>query len=301
MISSLLLVTLVAVYQLPFVFSFSSPNSLSVSSLIETHSEKISSLKNVVQKFDGDAPSDDMFYLRYCLGNESTSESLERIEATMKWRNGKGKTICDSAKSAVDSAVANPSSWDNNLIRDLAPYATTVNEYISTEQCIAVSTRRGDLCYCIRAGKIDDVTLMSKITLEQMTDYFLYCREVNALVANMRSLKTDRVVNLLTANDLTGVKLIGGDASFRQALSAASKISNDLYPNLTGPTLLLNLPRLLGALVKLFTPLFPSEVRKKLKFVRGPLKDIDDLIHIAPGGKAREEFLNELDQIVYND
>ncbi|KAK7241101.1 beta-1,6-glucosyl hydrolase [Aureococcus anophagefferens] len=37
-------------------------------------------------------------------------------------------------------------------------------------------------------------------------------------------------------------------------------------PGLSGPTVLLNLPRLLGALVKLFTPLFPPAVRKKLKF-----------------------------------
>lgn len=62
-----------------------------------------------------------------------------------------------------------------------------------------------------------------------------------------------------------------GDASFRKALAEASKKSNQLYPFLAGPTLLLNLPRLLGALVKVFKPLFPATVQKKLKFeqVRG--------------------------------
>ena len=36
---------------------------------------------------------------------------------------------------------------------------------------------------------------------------------------------------------------------------------------------MLNLPRLLGALVKLFTPLFPESVRAKLRFERFPLGD----------------------------
>ena len=36
-----------------------------------------------------------------------------------------------------------------------------------------------------------------------------------------------------------------GDARFRTALSASSKAATRLYPNLAGPTLLLNLPFLL--------------------------------------------------------
>jgi len=182
----------------------------------------------------------------------------------------------------------------------MAPHATIVNQFIQTPQCLTVTTRTGDLCYCIRAGQIDDVRLMSKLTVEQLAEFFLYCKEVNALVANQRSLDSDRIVKLVTANDLTGVKLIGGDASFRKALSAASTKANDLYPGLSGPTLLLNLPKLLSAIVKLFTPLFPPEVRAKLKFASGPLKKVGDLTEIAPGGKGREKFLDSLDELIYS-
>jgi hypothetical protein len=142
---------------------------------------------------------------------------------------------------------------------------------------------------------------MSEVSLEQMTEFFLYCKEVNALVANMKSEKSDQLVTVLTANDLCGVKLIGGDATFRKALSAASNKASDLYPNLSGPTFLLNLPKLLSALVKLFTPLFAEDVRKRLKFARGPLIDVTDLSEISPSGNAasRELFLEQIDELCW--
>ena len=141
---------------------------------------------------------------------------------------------------------------------------------------------------------------MSEVSVDEMAEFFLYCKEVNSIVANMKSEKTDKLVTVLTANDLLGVKLIGGDATFRKALSQASTQANDLYPNLPGPTFLLNLPKLLGALVKLFTPLFPKEVRARLKFAAGPLKDVDDLVAISPGGDAvsRNKFLTQIDDLL---
>jgi CRAL/TRIO domain len=135
--------------------------------------------------------------------------------------------------------------------------------------------------------------------VNQLVDFFVYSKEVNALVANQRSLASDKLVCLVTANDLSGVKLIGGDATFRTALSSASKISSKLYPTLNGPTLLLNLPALLGALAKLFTPLFPPEVRKRLKFEQGPLAKVNDLMDVSYGGNGRAAFLDEIDKIVY--
>ena len=182
----------------------------------------------------------------------------------------------------------------------MAPHASIVNKYITPSQCLTTTINTGDLCYCIRAGKIDDVALMGEVSLQQMTDFFLYCKEVNALVANMRSEEKDQLITVMTANDLAGVKLVGGDATFRKALSAASNKANELYPNLSGPTFLLNLPKLLGALVKLFTPLFPDEVRKRLKFESGPLKNVNELVEISPNGNAasRELFLKQIDDLL---
>ena len=190
--------------------------------------------------------------------------------------------------------------WDNAPVRDNAPSASKINQYITPTTTITTSSSEGDLVYCIRAGLIDDKALMSSLgSSAEMVSFFLYCKEVNALVANDRSLEKDKLLYVITVNDLNGLQLIGGDATFRQALSDSSKLANKLYPELAGPTLLLNLPRLVSALVKLFTPLFPPEVQARLKFERGPLEKVDDLMDISYGGKDRDEFMADLSKLCY--
>ena len=67
---------------------------------------------------------------------------------------------------------------------------------------------------------------MSKVSIDQMVDFFLYCKEVNAMVADMRSVQSDALLKIVTCNDLKGVKLVGGSSDFRASLSAASKKAN---------------------------------------------------------------------------
>lgn len=283
---------------------FSTP-SPSVSALLQTHEDTISQLQEFVkEKYPEAADENSMFYLRYCLKDGTSDEEKKALlDSNMQWRTNEGKEIVELAKDAVSAAMVS-GSWDNEPVRENAPHADIVNKYITPAQCLTTTVRTGDLCYCIRAGQIDDVALMSEVSLEQMTEFFLYCKEINSIVANMRSEATDKVVDVLTANDLNGVKLVGGDATFRKALSAASTKANELYPSLSGPTFLLNLPKLLGALVKLFTPLFPDEVRKRLKFERGPLRNVNDLVEISGLGMgnaaAREQFLDEIDMLLSN-
>jgi hypothetical protein len=142
---------------------------------------------------------------------------------------------------------------------------------------------------------------MSSVTVDEMIDFFLYVKEVNAAVADMRSLETDSLIKIVTCNDLIGVKLVGGSSDFRSALSLSSKKATELYPSLSGRTLLLNLPALLGALVKLFTPLFPAAVMERIRFERGPLKNVEDLMQIVESGAARDEFIKQMDELVYSD
>ena len=269
-----------------------------VSTLLQDNAAKISKLREIAAQYP-DAPTDSIFYLRYCLSEKDDKEIQTQFKANMEWRAYDGKHICDSASAALEAATS-AGKWDNTPVRDMAPHASAVNKYITPSQALTTTVNSGDLCYCIRAGAIDDVALMSEVSVEQMTDFFLYCKEVNAMVANMKSEKTDQLITVITANDLLGVKLVGGSATFRKALGAASTKASKLYPNLSGPTSLLNLPRLLSALVKLFTPLFPEEVKMRLKFARGPLKDVTEMSEISPSGNAaaRETFLKQIDDLL---
>mmetsp|Transcript_11325 Transcript_11325/g.20820 ORF Transcript_11325/g.20820 Transcript_11325/m.20820 type:complete len:310 (+) Transcript_11325:53-982(+) len=288
-----------------FVVAFSAPTS-SLQSLLTTHQSSIASLKDIattISENESVAPPSDVFYLRYAL-NDSYDDDEQRIAAlksNLEWRMNEGNTIVTSAYNAIQSAMEG-GKWNNEPIRNAAPNAKIINEYLTTTQCITTSLpSTNDLIYCIRAGKIDDKALMSAVSIDEMVDFFLYCKEVNAMVADMRSLQTDSLIKIVTCNDLKGVKLVGGSKDFRASLSAASKKANALYPSLNGRTLMLNLPSLLGPLVSIFKLLLPKAVTKRLRFENGPLKDVEDLREIADGGKGRDEFVDQVNALAYGD
>ena len=68
---------------------------------------------------------------------------------------------------------------------------------------------------------------------------------------------------------------------------------------MNGRTLLLNLPTLLGALVKIFNKLLPAAVRDRIRFESGPLRNMEDLREIAEDGAGRAEFLSQMDVLAY--
>lgn len=288
---------------------FSAPRA-SVQALLSANKEQIASLKNVAQSISTDAavaPTNDVFYLRYALETsyETNDERMAALKSNIQWRASEGKDIVKNAHQAIMQAAASSGAdkkWDNQPVQQAAPHADRINKYLTSIQCITTShPSTNDLIYCVRAGKIDDKALMSTVTVDEMIDFFLYVKEVNAVVADMRSLETDSLIKIVTCNDLIGVKIIGSSSDFRSALSLSSKKATELYPSLSGRALLLNLPKLLGALVKLFTPLFPKAVMDRIRFERGPLKDIDDLMEIAKSGAARDEFIQQMDELVYSD
>jgi CRAL/TRIO domain len=210
---------------------------------------------------------------------------LDPVPVIASWRSSSskmpGRLIDGNTRKAPDGIIL------------VSGHSATIQKYITSDNVITTTSVTDDLVYCIRAGQIDDVELMKAVSVDQMVSFFLYAKEVNALVANDRSLQSDKLLSVLTANDLTNVKLLGGSADFRKALSAPSKQANDLYPATAGPTLLLNLPPLLNALVKLFTPLFPPAVNERLKFAKGPvMKEVKSLTKFGKGGSQRQEFLS---------
>jgi hypothetical protein len=290
-----------------------------VSALLKKHADEIARLESVA-KVDAEVGVGDLidhskvFYLRYCLDDSATTTTSaeednrqqsrdDELKASLAWRRGAGRRICDAARKAVLQATSEGEErWSNGAVLDAAPHASKIKPYLTPVQVLTTTldSTGGDLIYCIRAGKIDDNQLLSTVTTDELVEFFLYVKEIHSLVANQRSLETDRLLRVVTANDLTNVPLVGGSAEFRQALSRSSKLASSLYPsNLSGPTLLLNLPKLLSALVKLFTPLFPPAVNARLKFANAPcLASVDTLLEISAGGPQRQAFVSEIEAIL---
>ena len=288
-----------------------------ISKLLQDYARPIAELKTIATQelsssgasMSDEPYSNDVFYLKYCLeyvddDDEDDFEAAKQcLMQNLAWRtssSSKGHDICQAARMAVAKATEDGDGWNNDPVLAAAPYSTEIASFLTPQQCLTTTSSQGDLIYCIRAGQIDDVNLMKAVSVEQLIDFFLYVKEVNFLVSLQRSIDSNTLVSVITANDLNGVKLLGGSSDFRQALGTSSRESDTFYPATNGPTLLLNLPIVLNALVKLFTPLFPESVKARLRFEQGPLQDVTDLRQIGqPGTEERTTFLQQLDELLY--
>lgn len=235
--------------------------------------------------------------LRFALAFPNSGEAKRALRETLAYRKGAGRFIVDSAAEAVTQAMAG-GGWDNEAVRAAAPHAKTINQFITPKNILTLSTDDGDLVYVIRASLIDDRALMNRVSVEQMSEFFLYVKEVHNLVANARSERSGRLCEVIFANDISGVRAIP-DSRFSKALTASSQQYEKLYPSLAGPTMILNLPFVLQAFIGLIKPLFPKTVQDRLKFKSAPvLAKLKELTPLSTNANSRDDFLREIKSLL---
>ena len=236
--------------------------------------------------------------LRFAMAFDTLAEAKTALLGALAYRsNGRGKEILDAALDAYETASIG-GGWDNEVVRNNAPHASVINKYISSKNIVTTSTGNGDLVYLIRASAIDDKAMMDNVSVEQLSEFFVYVKEVHNLVANQRSETSGKLCEVILANDITGVRK-PPDSRFGKALSSSSSQYDKLYPSLAGPTMILNLPLILQAFVALFKPLFPKTVQARLKFLRAPvLASLAELTPVATDGNTKKKLMAELDRLL---
>lgn len=236
--------------------------------------------------------------LRFALAFDTVGEAKSALTDAISYRSkGRGKEVIDAATDAY-ALAATGGGWDNEVVRNAAPHANIINKYISSKNIVTLSTANDDLVYVIRASAIDDKQMMNEVTVTQLSEFFMYVKEIHNLVANDRSIKNGRLCEVIFANDITGVRK-PPDSRFSKALSSSSAQYENLYPSLAGPTMILNLPFILQAFVALFKPLFPKTVQARLKFLRAPvLANLPELTPLTTDLNTKRKFINEVDSLL---
>merc|ERR1712113_612961 len=103
-----------------------------------------------------------------------------------------------------------------------APHIDRLKNFITSDCILVMSLRSGDLLSIVRAAAIDSPNMMKSVSIQEMTEFFLYSREVNSRVAEMRTRETGRLVKIVAVNDLTGVSSFP-DKDFQAALTGGSE------------------------------------------------------------------------------
>lgn len=279
-----------------FASQVSSPASVAlskdVSRLVKQNKRVLDSLSP-----NEDDECDEITRLRFALAFDTKQKASKAYDESRKYRSkGRGKVIVDSAQDAFEQASIG-GGWDNEVVRKAAPHADVINKFITSQNIITTSNSDGDLIYVIRASAINDKKMMDVVSVTQLSEFFMYVKEIHNLVANQRSKASGRLCEVIFANDITGVRK-PPDSRFAKALSSSSSQYETLYPSLAGPTLIVNLPFILLAFVRLFKPLFPKTVQARLKFIRAPvLASFTDLSKLAEPNN-RKRFLAETEKLV---
>jgi hypothetical protein len=276
-------------------------SKMAVSAMLKEHSSCIEEMKRetskVVRDMNIEPYCNDVFYLRFCVSNdfESDEDCLEAFRDHLKWRHQEGKQVCDAARAAASEATKE--GWDYEPIHKGAPNSI-LNNFLTPQKVLTILLPRGDVMFLMNHGQIDDKALMKSISSpKDVVDFMIYAKEVNSIMANQRSLESDRLAFVLTANNLNGASLATGDRGFRNALNESARLAAKHYPSLTGPTLMLNLPSWLTPVARAFAP---SEVSHTMTFAQGPLKNVEELTDIASDGPERADFFTHLNKLVYS-
>lgn len=263
-----------------------------VKSLIQANRAKLDDLASIAPEMS------EIARLRFVLAFPERSEARRALREAVVYRNGEGKSMVEAAAKAVAAATAIEGSWSNDVVRESAPNAAAINRFISPKNILSLSTEDGDIIYVIRASLIDDRRLMSRVSVNQMSDFFLYVKEVHNLVLNARSERTGRLCEVIFANDISGVRAIP-DPRFSKALTQSSQQYERLYPSLAGPTMILNLPFVLQAFIGLIKPLFPRTVQDRLAFKSAPvLARQKELSSLTTNSNTRKSFISEINRLL---
>lgn len=274
-----------------------------VSTMLNDHASCIESLKQEASTSGVDMTAEpycnDVYYLRFCLSSDYSSfqEKLEAFRNNLEWRaSHNGRVICESARQAVSEASFDEDDWNYEEVHKRIPNSG-IHKFLTPAHVTTLLSPQKDVVFVMKHGLIQDKELMRDLESQDVVDFMLYLKEVNFIVANRHSLKTNRLAFIITTNDLHGASLARGDKQFRAALNDSARFAAVHFPSVTGPTLMLNLPSWLTSFARAFAP---SEVSHTLRFAQGPLKNVQTLQDIAIDGPERSQFMSNLNELVYS-
>ena len=69
---------------------------------------------------------------------------------------------------------------------------------------------------------------MSEVSQDELSDFFVFAKELNGRVALARSEATGKLIGLVTANDLSGISLTGS-GEFRSGIYSLEQKVSDVF------------------------------------------------------------------------
>eukprot|EP00123_Amoebidium_parasiticum_P000985 comp11950_c0_seq1/m.6625 comp11950_c0_seq1/g.6625 ORF comp11950_c0_seq1/g.6625 comp11950_c0_seq1/m.6625 type:complete len:317 (-) comp11950_c0_seq1:32-982(-) len=218
--------------------------------LFEKHEKELVALKEKLGDSLKEPCVDDLWLLRFVLSHVgNTDEAVEAVKSTLAWRK--------EHTPLVKSAREHQPAPKDNIIR---PFMVGgVHEVMADETTILFIIRVG-------VSDIKGLIVHAKITEEELFLWLLHQRESLYMKCDKATRESGLLVKSTTVFDLSHLSvkkmLLEGKppAAFEKAMSRASKLGEDMYPQLVDKTMFVNTP----AIFSLFFAFFKKMANKKL-------------------------------------
>ena len=187
-----------------------------VDQLLAQHKTDVEQLQSLSSGFLPTAPLyDEIFLLRFVLthskkGTCDFQEAIEALKKTVAWRTENAEIL------------------ERTVATGKAP---------NQELCMKFNTcgYAGDLggyepIFVVRTGHCNSRGLMSTLSMEEVTDWLHFSREIAFRRCDERTRKTRMMIKTITVIDLAGFSLFAGDSRFQKCLTKASELSALYYP-----------------------------------------------------------------------
>lgn len=224
----------------------------SLSELLSTHAAAIAELRTAVSPppVAGGVPIDDVFLLRFVLSyTEDAKARAEALRKCIEWRVSHEELLADAAagRPAPSAEI-------------LGPWMVAAPHGIGND---------GSHLFIVRAGLSNASATMGAISPEQLLMNMMYWKEQSFLHCDRESRARNRLVKQIVIIDMAHSSMRNTDSRYFRTIADSGKLSETVYPQLLGKSVLMHPPSFLAAMMSIFRPLMSKKQLEKQSLCPG--------------------------------
>jgi hypothetical protein len=217
--------------------------------LLKQHRAEIDSLSKLLQDVLG-PEYDDIWLLRYILSFKSAKEAEEACRFCIEWR-----------KKYKDDLQLIESGQDHPLKKTFNQFQVVSEHKYTTD---------GEPLYYVRIGLCNTKALMDAMPYEDVLVYMTLSRAKQLKYCDEMTRKEGRLVKVISVLDLQGFSPTrGNDSRFQRVLGEGSKLSERLFPQLLGISVMVNSSKVFIIAFNVIKHIMSKKTVEKTRFCPG--------------------------------
>jgi hypothetical protein len=228
----------------------------SVAALLAIHGASVAELRRAAgaelqAAGDVGTPLDELFLLRYVLstggdkGKFDCAKAAAKVAKCLEWRKANLAALRKWVAGEHDPAL-------------------DVFDFFQTRGWLRAAVP-GTLSpvFVVRTGHSCPRTLMERFSHDRVVFMLLVNNEVGFQLCDKRTRESGRMVKVITVIDAAGASFFDFDRRFGKCLGESSHMSEDIYPQLLGKSVMINFPVAVRFIIKAVGLLMSAKAREK--------------------------------------